>query len=712
MTEKLPKQASSKAILLVKPNLGQPFFLRINPNLTNTVFETKLLFVSDITNLEAVEQNIINNIFLVPILDYKLELKFLMEKKLEEQKRKQKQLEKELKKKKGFWARRKEKKRLKKEGKTRIQRLSLEGEEITGQVKELEQKLEKIQPKIYRGDRIPAKILNIERITPLEISHLKYLEEIERPQYYLLRHQAFGHLNFFYRARIRFSLTEEILSFLKHRTFVMLDIIQEFKNSEPRINSHALVVSKQEWKDFTFVHATDLHIADRNDRLYSIVKSWTQSKFAYGIEKTFKWFKNPLKKEEELGEGIKKKPLRKRLINPNNQFRRFIKQMNKRVLANELDFIVITGDLIDFALQSRLKVYENPKEIKKFLDFNYRNSNWKVFKDIVLNYPPDEKLKGVIKGQELLCPIFTTLGNHDFRGYAYDLTWAGMYRKIGLNAMEAAALNDMFSATPVTAIAKTPLTLRGYWSEINASYDYYFKFGTNIFIFLNTGSDSFRNIRDLITGHPSLTGLSQRQIKFLENIINHIYITGDNVYLFLHGPPINTGYQRSIIKRFQKVFKKKIRTKIEEFKESLHRHLERFSPNLRIDGKFNVKFGTVSTNWEKLVRFCKDFCVLTLSGHTHLLREYKLMDPEKTTKVFDAPPFILKKIENPAAIFYDIYSELFTTPEEIEEHAPFVVQTPALGLGGYQNPDLAGAYRIVNVKDGKLASFRVSYIRR
>ena len=129
--------------------------------------------------------------------------------------------------------------------------------------------------------------------------------------------------------------------------------------------------------------------------------------------------------------------------------------------------------------------------------------------------------------------------------------------------------------------------------------------------------------------------------------------------------------------------------------------------------EFNVKFGTISSNWEKLVEFCKNHSTLTMTGHTHALKEFRLGDPEGSkSKVFNAPPFSLKKVENPAAIYYDSYSEIFTSAKDIEEFGPFVVQTPALGLGGYQNPRQTGAYREIKIKNGKLSSFKVKYLHR
>jgi hypothetical protein len=152
---------------------------------------------------------------------------------------------------------------------------------------------------------------------------------------------------------------------------------------------------------------------------------------------------------------------------------------------------------------------------------------------------------------------------------------------------------------------------------------------------------------------------------------------------------------------------------IDDFRESILEKLGKKKSKARIDGKFNVKFGTISTNWERLMKFCKDYCVLTLAGHTHQLKEFRLGDPEGIkTKVFDAPPFSLKKIENPAAIFHDIYSEMYTKAKDIETYGPFIVQTPALGLGGYKNPNTAGAYREINVKHGKLESFKVKFLNR
>jgi len=707
----LPRNPS---IHIAKPNLGYPFFLNTDSKVLENTYVTKILIVTNITRADACEMLIKDRLELVPILDYKLELRFLLEKKLEEQKKKQKEIKKAKKRGKGFWSWLKGlfgRKRKKPVSEEELTKLTLQGKKIASEIEDIERKYDKLAPRIYRGDPISAKIMEITPVTPLEIHNSEYLHEQERPQGYLIKFKTFGTDYFYYRVSIRFLLNEEVLGFLEHRNFVMFDLTLNLPDQEKLINYHSLVISKQDWNNFKFVHATDLHLADRNDRIFGIVKAWTETKIAKNVGSFFKKAKKFFTMKPS-GENILQKPLRKRLINPNNQFRKFIKDVNKRVLKNEIDFVALTGDLIDFTLLSQLSVYKNLKEIKKFLTFEYKDSNWQIFKNIVLNIPPPEKLRGVLKGQEILCPIFTIPGNHDYRPYAYDLTWAGMYRKIGLNAAEAAALNDLMSATPATAIAKTPLALKGYCSQINSALDFYFKLGTNIFIFLDSGSDSFKNLRDFISGHPSLTGLSHRQIGFLENVINYKFQKEDNIFLFLHGPPLNTGERRSMIKRIQRRFGKEIKTEIDEFKESVNKKKHKKVSKYRIDGKFNVKYGTVSRNWEQLIKFCKNFTVLTLSGHTHKLREYRLDVPEQKTKVYDAPPFSLKKLENPAAVFYDIYSEYYTNPNNIEKDGPFVVQTPALGLGGFKNPKLAGGYRVISVEKGKLASFQVEYLGR
>lgn len=681
-----PKQEA----LIVNPNLGRPMFINIDPKLKTKKLQTEILFISNIVDPKVFEKNIKGKIKLVPILDYRWKLRKLFIKKGK----------KEGVKKKGFWGRRKKRKL--------IAKASTKGEkDYDFKVDDVDYKLKKLKVHSYRGDSLSPSLLDVEETSTVSITNLLYLETLT-PQDYLLKYGNFGRLNKFYKVSIEFALSKEIKKFLKMRNFVMFDIVY----SKTQTNYHSIVVSKQQWNNFTFVHATDLHLAERNDRIYGIVKNWTESSIKRNVDEFVHIFlkKLKIKKRKETQKDTLtelKIPLRKRLINPNNQFRKFIKIINRKVLENELDFIVLTGDLVDYTVLSQLS-----KKVRKIGQFEYDDSNWKIFKQIILNSKDQKHYKGVIKGEELLCPIFTIVGNHDYRPYHYDITWAEMYKKIGLNAAEAVALNELLSASPITALVKTPMALNGYLSEINPSLDFSLFLGNNNFIFLNTGSDSFKNFKDLIMGHPSVTGLLNKQIIFLENLINHKIKENTNTFLFLHGPPINTGEKKISIKLFEKKGSRITKTKIEDFKESLLRKLGKIASKARIDGSFNVKYGTVSSNWERLIEFCKDYCILTLAGHTHTQREYRLEDPETKTRVYAALPFSLKKIENPAAVFFDDYSEILADAEIIETKGPFVVQTPALGLGGYKNPETAGAYREVILEDGKLTSFKVKYIHR
>jgi predicted MPP superfamily phosphohydrolase len=494
----------------------------------------------------------------------------------------------------------------------------------------------------------------------------------------------------------------------------MFDVGFKRPNKSEWINYHSIVISKNEWTDFKFFHATDLHLAERNDRIYDIVKKWKSlvrksdaSEIIAKSAKTISFFQRLLmRKPEEKVKTIK--PLHKRYNNPNNNFRNFIKLANRQVIQNDLDFIVLTGDLIDFSILSKIN-----KEKRKGLDFEYQYSNWRIFKEIVLNQP-QEKRRGMVSGEELLCPIFTIPGNHDFRPYHYDLRWGNLYKKIGLTGDEAIALNAELMANPINSITKSFRSLKAYLIEINSSLDYYLKLGENNFIFLNSGSDSFKKLMDFISGHPSVTGLTNKQIKYLENIANNEIKPGNNTFLLIHGPPINPKKNISSFKRFSiSRTTQDILTTIDQFKESVLAKLGKKGSSARIDDKFDVRYGTISSNWAKLLKFCLDFCILALSGHTHQLKEFRLSNTQKyTANPSNLSPFILEKLENPAAIFYDFYSEQYDTPEEVELNAPFVVQTPALGLGSYFKPTLAGAFREIIVKKGKLTSFKVEYIKR
>jgi len=417
--------------VIINPNLGRPIFINIDPKLKTKKLQTEILFISNIVDPKIFEKNIKGKIKLVPILDYGWKLRKLFKKKGK----------KEEVKKKGFWGRRKKRKLIAKASKKG-------GKDYDFKVDDIDYKLKKLKVHSYRGDSLSLSLVDVEETSTVSITNLLYLETLT-PQDYLLKHGNFGRLNKFYKVSIEFTLSKEIRKFLKTRNFVMFDILY----SKTHINYHSIVVSKQQWNNFAFVHATDLHLAERNDKIYGIVKNWTESSIKRNVDEFVNIFLKKLKikkRKERQKETLTelKIPLRKRLINPNNQFRKFIKIMNRKVLENDLDFIVLTGDLVDYTVLSQFS-----KKVRKFGQFEYDDSNWKIFKQIILNSKDQKHYKGVIKGEELLCPIFTIVGNHDYRPYHYDITWAEMYKKIGLNAAEAVALNELLSASPITALS-------------------------------------------------------------------------------------------------------------------------------------------------------------------------------------------------------------------------------------------------------------------
>ncbi len=253
--------------VIVNPNLGHPKILQVDKELNNNMLQISLLFVSDINDPQEFERSIRDQIRLIPILEYKwkIELKKILKKK-------------ELKKKKkaeGLWSKIKRFKLRRKKKEISPISSKTSKSKLKKFFQMAEERLRKLKPRAFRGDKIKPIILEVNPVDLKTIADLDY-DEFCSPLNYLKKNNVYQDLRMYYKVLIEFTLTEEVLEFLKRRKFVMFDINQKSDKGKKRINYHSIVVSKQDWNDFNFVHATDLHLAERNDKIYEIIKKWTK----------------------------------------------------------------------------------------------------------------------------------------------------------------------------------------------------------------------------------------------------------------------------------------------------------------------------------------------------------------------------------------------------------------------------------------------------
>ena len=683
----------SHKIFLINPNLGHPKIIGLDKKNPQKKNRMDLLFISNIQTPQKLEEYLTDKIKLVPLFEYKWKLKKIIKersiwKKIKNLGRKIRNL---------FSSKKREV-----YYKVSIEELDKYGMATTRTTKLKRKEIARIKPRAFRAEQIIPKILTIKPTNSIKIDEEDYINnQYTKPQYYLERLEVFNDLNNFYIVEIEFNLHEGILEFLSDKNFIMFDILYAESNSDIKVNYHSLVISKNDWKNINVVQVTDLHIAQRNDDMYDTLDAMHKKVRKKNVKKTEQINKNELNKKDKKNyeKSLSKIDLsfRRRLINPNNMFRKFIREVNKGIVKNEIDFIFITGDIVDFTQISTESNYQDS-------DNSYEKSNWRVFKNILLNIEPPNR-KGIRKTNELLCPIFTIPGNHDYRPWQYDLNWGGIYKKMGLKKEEASLLGQSYSASPIKAILKSDRALKGYFSEINPSLDYYIMLGDIIFIFLDSGSDSYKKMVDFISGSPSLTGLSERQMRFLKNVVEYKFKKKNQIILSLHAPPINTRQKRNWTRRLKDIFKKRFNSDISEYKETNYRNSEN-NNKARIDDKFNVTYGTLTHNLRDFLHFCSNYCTLVISGHTHALKEYRM---QKLKTVSNSNENI-NEINYDCAIFYDDFSELYRTSNKIQQYKTFIVQTPSLGLKSSKKFNKIGAYREIIIKSGKLSSFQVKYI--
>jgi 3',5'-cyclic AMP phosphodiesterase CpdA len=409
-------------------------------------------------------------------------------------------------------------------------------------------------------------------------------------------------------------------------------------------NYHSLCVYQSIGDNLKFIHSSDLHLAKRNDEILDKIKTRaSQSEY----------------EDAETG-----------FMNFNENFRRLIRYVNSH--SDEIDFLIVSGDLVDYYQPDELY---NPDQAFEGEVCSFEKSNLSIFNDAVLG-------RGSLnQNNELIVPLFTTTGNHDFRAYHYNLGEGGQFKKFGLK-QEYIRFLDEIPVRPLDSIHADVRWLKGYFKRINPDLDYFIRFGNTDLICLDGGKDnySFFHLGDAIGGSPDTDCASDLQI----DLINSYFESKRNqnpVLIVMHTPPMN----------IRGDYKKQ---------ELYEDYLQQKTGNRWIDYKDNdLSYGTLAYNWGKFLevltgltnrRKCK--VDLVLSGHTHQDIEFRL------EYYYDR-----KDKGKEVGIYCWNYSEQLvskTSPDKRKEwwegNKPFVLQTAATGPIGNDDPEIR---RIIIEKD-------------
>lgn len=280
--------------------------------------------------------------------------------------------------------------------------------------------------------------------------------------------------------QVRFSFSMIPGHVLENRT--LYDLVFKMDNGRFYPFSPHAFYARDNWIDFSLIHATDIHVARRIDTF--------RSKLVRAKEKY---------KRTDLDEGIK------HLNNWNDGFRDLICYANSLHEKGLLDGIIATGDLVDYLFEDR--------------DNRKGGGNFEFFRQLILGkvkYPDSSK-----KQEELKIPIFTTLGNHDYRPNAYKLIFGvgpggaasiktvRLYSNYNINETEARAIQDGRPPKTINTPAglqtysygRPTLSFKGaermiktaepmyYFRYINSRISYMVKLGKHRLVMLDAGPD-------------------------------------------------------------------------------------------------------------------------------------------------------------------------------------------------------------------------------
>ena len=221
-----------------------------------------------------------------------------------------------------------------------------------------------------------------------------------------IHYHIFGPETRYWMVPVKVDLDGDRLStLLRNRNGVRLPTLYDLvllahDGKTQSVNYHAVQFVETFTKGCNFIHLTDLHLAARNDEILGEVLKVKHQRSADEIRKSYRNF--------------------------NDKFRTFIRSANEQADRGQLDFVVITGDLVDFAFRGWLT------------SANEAENNWKTFINIVTGSGIQEKAKA---NPGIKLAIFTSTGNHDWRMFPYDPMIREVRPQYGLERQELRAYN-------------------------------------------------------------------------------------------------------------------------------------------------------------------------------------------------------------------------------------------------------------------------------
>jgi predicted MPP superfamily phosphohydrolase len=498
------------------------------------------------------------------------------------------------------------------------------------------------------------------------------------------------------------------------RNFILFDIIHDIPNMmEFKINYHSIAIFDKDWATFNFIQSTDFHVARRNDFIINFIKKKIRIKLknrAKNPKKSRKVNDFILHRDFEYKKGFQHQKLdkiQKGKLNFNYSLRKLIEFTNKKVLDNELDFVLMTGDLVDYLNIARG-------------NYQYEN-NFHVFLDILLgknrslDKPPYlGKDQEFINEKEILAPIFTLTGNHDYRSDHYGMRFGQIRKIFGMTRSDIKGYYDIKFFNYITALRSRLKYLKDYFRYINPNLNYQINIGKSYsIIFLDTGEDSIADLHDLLKGGPSTKGIKDYQIDLLRAYIKLSF--DKKIIIVMHTPPIapNLTYRKR--RKFAKRFGvKKKNLKWSHFYEE---NLRKYNETGRLDQILNMKYQTIMYNWstllkiftgsDKIIRRKVDIVVC---GHTHTLREYRLKEAKEAEIINLGFWLFPVYIKIPCEMYASNYSKQFNkfTEDELkiwfDANKPFIFQTQAVGPIAAKSKFKPPGFRFFEIKERQVVA--------